>query len=231
MANWPTPRTVKELRSFLGLSGYYRKFIRGYALVSKPLTDLLKKGAFDWSKPANAAFNSLKNALISAPVLAIPKFSIPFEVETNASKGGIGAVLMQVHHPITYISRALGPKWQALLVYEKELQALVFAVQKWEQYLMGAHFIIRTDQKSLKWLLQQKISTPFQQFWLSKLMGFDYEIQYKNGKENLAAYALSTVQGLELLSMAILVVTFNLESKIQASYLLDSDMMGKITKL
>ena len=199
-------------------------------MVSKPLTDLLKKGAFDWSESANEAFNSLKNALISTPVLAIPNFSIPFEVETDASKGGIGAVLIQVHHPIAYISRALGPKWQTLTVNEKEVLALVFAVQKWEQYLMGAHFIIRTDQKSLKWPLQQKISTPFQQFWLSKLMGFDYEIQYKNGKENLAADALSRVQVSELLIMAISVVTSDLESKIHASYLLDSDMMGKITK-
>ena len=71
---------------------------------------------------------------------------------------------MQEHHPIAFISRALGPKWEALSVYEKELLAMVFAVQKWEQYLLGSHFIIKTDQKSLKWLLHQKVSTPFQQF-------------------------------------------------------------------
>ena len=117
VAQWPVPTSVKELTSFLGLSGYYRKFIRGYAHISKPLTDLLKKGAFEWSDTASTAFNSLKQALVSAPV---PNFSIPFEVETDASKRAIGAVLMQVHHPIAYISRSLGPRWQALSVYEKK---------------------------------------------------------------------------------------------------------------
>lgn len=94
----------------------------------------------------------------------MPDFNKPFIVETDASKHGIGAVLMQDKHPLAYISRSLGPRWQKLSVYEKELLAIVFAVQKWEQYLMNSHFIVRTDQKSLKWLLQQKVSTPFQQF-------------------------------------------------------------------
>lgn len=176
VVQWPIPRSLKDLRSFLGLAGYYRKFIRGYAMISRPLNDLLKKGAFKWNDLAEQAFTDLKRALVSAPVLAILDFTKVFVVETDASKIGIGGVLMQEAHRIAYISRSLGPKWQLLSVYEKELLALVFAVQKWEQYLSGAHFIIKTDQKSLKWLLKQKISTPFQQFWLSKLMGFDYDI-------------------------------------------------------
>lgn len=88
---------------------------------------------------------------------------------------------MQDYHPIAYISRSSGPKWKKLSVYEKEWLAIVFAVQKWEPYLMSSHFIIKTDQKILKWLLLQKVSTPFQQFWLPKLMGFNYKIQYKFG--------------------------------------------------
>ena len=127
------------------------------------------------------AFTSVKSALISAPVLALPDFQKVFVVETDASKSGIGAVLMQEQHPLAYLSKSLGPRWQKLSVYEKELLAIVCAVQNWKQYLCGNHFIIKTDQKSLKWLLQQRISTPFQYFWLSKLMGFDYEIQYKGG--------------------------------------------------
>ena len=88
-------------------------------------------------------------------MLAVPDFSKTFVIETDASQRGIGAVLMQDHHPLAFISRALGPRWQKLSVYEKELLAIVFAVQKWEQHVSGNHFIIRTDQKSLKWLLQQ----------------------------------------------------------------------------
>ena len=137
----------------MGLAGYYRKFIKGYAMISKPLTDLLKVGEFKWTGTAQEAFVALKRALCQAPVLAVLDFSKTFIVETDASNGGIGAVLMQEGHPISFISRSLGPKWQQLSVYEKELLALVFAVQKCQQYLTGQQFIIKTDQKSLKWLL------------------------------------------------------------------------------
>ena len=216
--SWQIPTNVKELRGFLGLAGYYRKFVRDYALISKPLTDLLKVGAFKWTEEAQDSFEKLKGALTSAPVLAVPNFEETFVIETDASKKGIGAVLMQRNHPLAFISRSLGPKWQKLSVYEKELLAIVFSVQKWEQYLSGGHFIIRTDQKSLKWLLQQKVSTPFQQFWLSKLLGFDYEIQYKHGKENLAADALSRAKGAEILCLAISVIASNVEDLIKDSY-------------
>ena len=106
-------------------------------------------------------------------MLALPDFDEPFEVETDASSFEIGAPLQQGRRPVAFISKKLGPKWQKLSVYEKELLAIIFGVQKWEQYLLGRPFIIKTDQKSLKHLLEQKITTPFQQFWLSKLMGLD----------------------------------------------------------
>ena len=151
-------------------------------------------------------------------------------IKTDASKEGIGAVLMQSGRPLAYISRSLGPKLQGLSLYEKELLAVVFAVQKWEQYLMSNHFIIRTDQKSLKWLLQQRIFTPFQQFWLAKLMGFDYDIVYKKGSENEAADALSRVKGAEILLCAISMIS-NLEDKLKSSYSLDPHLQGIIQKL
>lgn len=164
-------------------------------------------------------------------MLVVPNFSKTFIIETDAFKNGIGVVLMQDHHPLAFISRSLGSKWQKLSVYEKLLLAIVFAVQKWEQYLVGSHFIIKTDQKSLKWLLQQKISTPFQQFWLSKLMGFDYEIQYRSGKENLPADALSRIEGAEILCMAISVVSSNLTELISNSYQLDERLKEIMERL
>jgi len=229
--NWPIPSSVKELRSFLGLAGYYRKFIKNYAVIAKPLTQLLQKGNFIWTEEATNAMEQLKIALTSAPVLGFPDFSKPFIVETDASFSGIGAVLMQGKHPLAFLSKSLGPRWQKLSVYEKELLAVVHAVQKWEQYLCGQPFIIITDQKSLKWLLGQKISTPFQQFWLSKLMGFQYEIQYRRGVENIAADALSRVQGAELLILAISSITSDILDHIKASYLLDNNIQHVLGQL
>lgn len=167
------------------------------------MTLLLRKDGFSWSSEASAAFQTVKDALISAPVLALPDFSKQFIVEADASKTGIGAVLMQENHPICYISRALGPRQQNLSVYEKELLAVVHAVQTWNPYLAHNKFLIRTDQRSLKFLLEKKMTTPFQHMWLSKLMGYSFEIQYKEGKENVAADALSRVSGSQLLHLAL----------------------------
>lgn len=200
---WPTPTSQKQLRSFLGLANYYRRFIQGYSIIARPLTTLLKKDGFLWDTNATAAFEALKTALTASPVLALPNFGKDFVIETDASNVGIGAVLMQENHPICYISRALGPRHQALSVYEKELLAVVHAVQTWSAYLTHRPFIIKTDQKSLKYLLDQKVTTPFQHMWLSKLMGYTYEIQYKQGEENHAADALSRMTGSQLLSITL----------------------------
>ena len=210
IVDWPTPTSQIALRSFLGLTGYYRRFIKGYASICKPLTELLKKDGFQWNQEATEAFENLKAKMSSTPVLALPNFDKPFEIETDAASCGIGAVLQQDKHPIAFINKKLGPRSQKLSVYEKELLAIVFAVQKWEQYLISRPFTIKTYQKSLKHLLEQRISTPFQQFCLSKLMGFDYTIQYKSGSENKVADALSRVSSSELLMM----VLSNISSKL-----------------
>lgn len=175
MKDWPKPDTLKQLRGFLGITGYYRRFIRHYGIISKPLTDLLKHNSFCWNATAQAALQTLKNAMITAPVLALPDYKLPFILETDACGSGVGAVLMQGGWPIAYFSKSLAPKHQGLSTYEKELMAIVMASQKWFTYLQGNHFIIKTDHQSLKYLLEQRLSTLFQQKWLAKLMGLDYE--------------------------------------------------------
>lgn len=110
IVEWPVPSSVKELRSFLDLAGYYRKFVRHFGIISRPLTTLLKKGClFIWTSEHDTAFATLKSALSTAPVLALPDFSLPFEIETDACDSSVGAMLMQKDHPLAFISKSLGP--------------------------------------------------------------------------------------------------------------------------
>jgi hypothetical protein len=125
IATWPCPRSAKELHSFLGLASYYRKFVRHFGVLSKPLTSLLKKHTiFIWTSVQDQAFQALKEALCFVPVLKLPDFSRSFAIETDACATGIGAVLTQDGHPIAFISKALGPKSQGLSTYEKIWQSL-----------------------------------------------------------------------------------------------------------
>lgn len=189
--DWPEPRNVKGVRGFLGLTGYYRKFVKDYGKLVKPLTELTKKDNFSWGAEADAAFKLMKVIMTSPPVLVLPNFSMPFEVECDAAGRGIGAVLMQQRRPIAYFSKALSPGNLAKSVYEKELMALVLCIQHWRHYLLGKQFTVFTDHKSLKHFLQQRITSPDQQCWLAKLLGYQFEVKYKPGLENKAADALS----------------------------------------
>ncbi|KAK4390195.1 Transposon Ty3-I Gag-Pol polyprotein [Sesamum angolense] len=216
---------VKGLRGFLGLTGYYRKFIKDYGTISRPLTELLKKDGYFWTDSATTAFEQLKAAMVSALVLAHPNFAKPFVVETDACDKGIGAVLMQDHRHIAYL-KALDPKNQVLSVYEKEFLAILLAVTKWKHYLVGNHFVIKTDQQSLKYILEQKVNNALQHKWISKLLGLDYEVQYRKGCENKAANALSRREHPEC--AAVTVVIPNWVTDIVRSYDGDDEFLPVI---
>ena len=135
--SWPTPHIVKGVHSFLGLTGYYHKFIRDYGSIAKPLTTLTKKDNFKWVQDTQIAFDPLKRAMVTTLVLKLPDFSQPFEIECDAFGRGIGAVLMQHKHPIAYFSKALSEKNLSKSAYEREIMALASAVQHWRPYLLG----------------------------------------------------------------------------------------------
>ena len=130
VVDWPTLNNLKALRGFLGLTGYYRKFIRGYSSIAAPLTALTKQNAFKWDDIAQKVFNDLKNALTSPPVLALPNFTTPFVIEYDASAARIGAVLMQRRHPIAFISQELKQPEKHHLAYEKEMLGILLVTKK-----------------------------------------------------------------------------------------------------
>jgi hypothetical protein len=182
----------KELSGFLGITGYYRKFIQHYAIIAQPLTALLRKGvAYQWTDITETAFQVLKTALVIAPVLALPDFQAQFVIDTDACDVGIGAVLSQKGHPLAYVSKALGTRNRTLFVYEKEFLAILLAVQQWRAYLQLGEFLIRIDHQSLTHLMDQQLHTDWQKKALTKLMGLQYKVQYKPGVHNGDADALS----------------------------------------
>jgi hypothetical protein len=199
MMQWVTPSSVTELRGFLSLTGYYRKFVKNYGLIAKPLTQLLQKKQFCWSIEAQKAFEHLKQAMCTTPVLAIPDFSTPFIVETDASDMGIGAVLMQRDRPVAFMSKALGPSHQKLSIYEKEFLAMIMAVEKWRPHLQRQEYFIRTDHKSLSYLCEQNLQSDMQRKAMTRLMGLQFKVVYRKGKENCAADALSRMVHLHAL--------------------------------
>jgi transposase InsO family protein len=230
--NWPKPTNVKQLRSFLGLAGYYRKFVHHFAVIAKPLTTLLKKGVlFVWTQDHDLAFTALKQALTSAPVLALPDFAKQFCIETDASKCGVGAVLLQEGHPLAFISKPLGVKTQGLSTYEKEYLAILLAVEHWRPYLLHGEFLIYTDQKSLIHLNEQRLHTPWQQKVFTKLLGMQYKVVYKLGTENRVADALSRREHDSIQCSSLSVATPQWCQAVLDGYLLDDATQQLLTKL
>ncbi|KAL0537102.1 hypothetical protein IC582_026072 [Cucumis melo] len=192
VTSWPRPSTVSEVRSFLGLAGYCRQFVEKFSRIATPLTQLTRKGApFIWSKACEDSFQSLKQKLVTAPVLTVPDGSGSFVIYSDASKKGLGCVLMQQGKVVAYASRQLKSHEQNYPTHDLELAAMVFALKIWRHYLCGEKIQIFTDHKSLKYFFTQKELNMRQRRWLELVKDYDCEILYHPGKANLVADALS----------------------------------------
>ena len=189
---WPRPTSVTEIRSFLGLAGYYRRFVQNFSRLAAPLTKLTqKKVKFQWDEECQKSFEELKKKLTSADVLVVPSGSDGFAVYCDASRVGLGCVLMQHGRVVAYASRQLKKHEQNYPVHDLEMAAVVFALKIWRHYLYGITFEIYTDHKSLKYIFDQKELNLRQRRWLELLGDYDCQILYHPGKANVVADALS----------------------------------------
>uniref|UniRef100_A0A2N9FVM9 RNA-directed DNA polymerase n=1 Tax=Fagus sylvatica TaxID=28930 RepID=A0A2N9FVM9_FAGSY len=192
VVEWNRPNNVTEIRSFLGLAGYYRRFVEGFSRLAVPLTRLTQKGVkFEWSEECEQSFQELKRRLVSAPILTIPDGSGGLVIYSDASKKGLGCVLMQHGRVVAYASRQLKPYEQNYPTHDMELAAVVFALKIWRHYLYGVQCEIFTDHKSLKYIFTQKELNMRQKRWLELIKDYDLTIKYHPGKANVVADALS----------------------------------------
>ena len=234
--DWPAPSNVAELRSFLGMAGFYRHFLRRFAQESAVLTDLLRKDQpWTWTERQQAAFDNLKHKLTTAPVLAYPDPAKPFTVTSDASSRAIGAVLTQDHgrgqQPIAFFSRKLNPTELNFAAYELELLALIEALKHWRHYLRGAsRNQAFTDHRALKFFAAQKTLNPRQARWMGILQEYNVYIDYLPGKTNLVADALSRRP--DLLSSITTVHTLGeFLTTLKASYGNDDESKAILTDL
>ncbi|GJU10169.1 putative reverse transcriptase domain-containing protein [Tanacetum coccineum] len=210
--DWASPKSATEIRQFLGLAGYYRRFIEGFSKIAKPMTKLTqKKIKFDWSDKAEAAFQLIKQKLCSAPILALPEGNEDFIAYCDASIKGLGAVLMQREKVIAYASRQLKLHEKNYTTHDLELGAVVFALKIWRHYLYGTKCTVFTDHKSLQHILDQKELNMRQRRWLELLSDYDCEIRYHPGKANVVADALSRKERIKPLRVRALVMTIGLD--------------------
>ncbi|GJT57387.1 putative reverse transcriptase domain-containing protein [Tanacetum coccineum] len=210
--DWESPKTPTEIRQFLGLAGYYRRFIEGFSKIAKSMTKLTQKGVkFDWGDKQEAAFQLLKQKLCSAPILALPEGSEDFVVYCDASHKGLGAVLMQREKVISYASRQLKIHEKNYTTHDLELGSVVFSLKLWRHYLYRTKCTVFTDHKSLQHILNQKELNMRQRRWLELLSDYDCEIRYHPGKANVVADALSRKERSKPLRVRALVMTIGLD--------------------
>ncbi|KAJ3680982.1 hypothetical protein LUZ60_015471 [Juncus effusus] len=192
VVNWKPPMNVTEVHSFLGLAGYYRRFVDGFAKIALPMSRLMRKDVkFVWDEKCQKSFEELKKKLVSAPVLVVPELGKEFSVYSDASLQGLGCVLMQGKNVIAYALRQLKPYEENYPTHDLELAAVVFALKIWRHYLYGERYNMFTDHKSLKYIFSQKELNLRQRRWLELMKDYDINIEYHPGKANVVADALS----------------------------------------
>ncbi|KAI3671895.1 hypothetical protein L1987_87092 [Smallanthus sonchifolius] len=208
--NWEAPKTPTEVRQFLGLAGYYRRFIENFSKIALPTTTLTQKEKkYDWSDKQESAFQLLKQKLCSAPILSLPEGIDNFVVYCDASHQGLGCVLMQRDKVIAYASRQLKVHEKNYTTHDLELGAVVFALKIWRHYLYGTRCTIFTDHKSLQHIFDQKELNMRQRRWVELLKDYDCDIKYHPGKANVVADALSRKERVKTLRVRALGLTIH----------------------
>ncbi|GBG80934.1 hypothetical protein CBR_g31490, partial [Chara braunii] len=234
--DWLMPRTLTELRSFLGLANYYRKLVRNFSTIAAPLRRLLKKEAiWQWDKDCTSALKRLKRALLEYPVLKVADPSLPFVVTTDASQYGIGVVLQQDngngYRPVEFMSARMPSEKVATSTYERELYALRQALEHWKHYLLGRHFKVYSDHETLRWLKTQAKMTPKLTRWAAEIDQYDFELKPVKGKYNVVADALSRRSDYFGAIVHYLDIGRDLQEKVKQAYAQDpiySDLLKRV---
>jgi hypothetical protein len=236
--DWPVLQSVEDVRSFLGLAGYYRRFVHSFSHIAAPLSNLLRNQVlFTWTDIEQKAFDALKSALINGPVLIVPDPALPFTVTTDASGYAVGATLSQDHgrglQPVAFMSHRMSPAEYNYPTHEQELLAVIRAITEWRHYLLGQRFNIVTDHHSLTYLQTQPKLSRRQVRWMERLAEYDFDIMYAAGKSNRVADALSrrpdhryTDTGMaaaRLSAMTELTLTDDLRNEIRRAYANDHE--------
>ncbi|XP_055838190.1 uncharacterized protein K02A2.6-like [Episyrphus balteatus] len=220
--NFPIPKTKRQVRRFLGLSGWYRRFVNNYSALAAPLSDTTKNSkTFVFTPEALKAFEELKRALTSSPILINPDFQKPFKILCDASTTGVGSVLCQededgIERPIFYFSHKLSPAQRNYSITELECLAAVLGVEKFRSYVEGQEFTVVTDHASLRWLMSQKDLTGRLARWSLRLQRFKFDIAHRKGTQNVVPDALSRVYSVDEIA--------SLDNKSSASDVLQIDL-------
>ncbi|KAF0726898.1 hypothetical protein Ae201684P_010443 [Aphanomyces euteiches] len=227
IVSWPAPANVTQLRSWLGLATYLHKFSKNFASIARPLSMLLSKDEpWNWTAECQTAFDGIKQSLVTAPILALPRFDRPFSVVCDASVRGIGCCLMQVdddgkNRPVSFQSRQLRPAERNYPVHDLELLAIKYALVKFRIYLLGSKpFVVYTDHASLKYAVKTRHLSERMARWLSFFAKYNMTMEYKPGRENVLADALSRRPS-----------TTNEPEKLSAIYTVHSDLYDRIRRV